>query len=449
MSHKKVGQRRTIARRRSWLGAIALAAVMLAAACGGASPPGKGGGGGGGSAGLQMWVAGNNVTKPIYTAETKSYSKADISLTDLPGPAYTQKLDAALAAGKPPSIYQLFGPGPQMNTLLKGHKLATLDDLVQDPSYRSRFVPAALAQGKVNGHQYGIPYNIFQESVVIYSKKAFKKAGISAPPKTWSQLMDDVKKLKKAGVIPVSISGTSSDNWYEWWLEDYEVHLAGLGVTQAVKQGNLKALNSKPVVDAATAMQELVKADAFEPGYTTTSEANNVPYALLGTGKAGMLLYGAFTPNFVGLSTPDFVKKGDMGWFSFPSVEGGTGNDILDLASTPMLVVNNNMSKSDVKAAKDFLKWFIYSSDQVSALAKSGNVGPAAKAAPLVQKSAPSYLKDYMEFQLTQALHSQKSFVHWSTLMPTDKTSSWNELLEELFSLKITPQQFAQKAAGM
>jgi ABC-type glycerol-3-phosphate transport system substrate-binding protein len=429
------------------------AGAVFLAGCGGSNPLASSGSSGS-SADLQMWIAGNSVTQPIYTAEAQSYSKShpgvEISVIDLPGPAYSQKLDTALAAGEEPAIYQLYSPGPQMKTLVTGNKLASLTGMLNsNPSFKSRIIPVALSQGQLNGQQYGIPYNIFQEEVVLYSKPDFKKAGIASPPTSWPELMQDVSKLKNAGLIPVSISGAETNSWYELWLENYEVHLAGLGVTDQIEHGNLSALNSAPVITAATAMQELVKDGAFEPGYSTTSEANNVPYALLGTSKAAMLLYGAFTPNFVEQSVPGFVQNGDMGWFKFPAVPGGTGNNVVDLGSTPMLVVNSTMSKADIKAAENFLESFIYSPSQVTALAKTGNVGPAANAGSAVSQAAPSDLKSYMNFQLNETLHASQSFETWSNLMPTDTTSGWDNLLEELFTEKITPQQFAQQAAKM
>jgi hypothetical protein len=85
----------------------------------------------------------------------------------------------------------------------------------------------------------------------------------------------------------------------------------------------------------------------------------------------------------------------------------------------------------------------------VTALAKTGNVGPAANAGSAVSQAAPSDLKSYMNFQLNETLHASQSFETWSNLMPTDTTSGWDNLLEELFTEKITPQQFAQQAAKM
>jgi len=403
-------------------------------------------------ASVQMWIAGNSITKPIYTAEAAAYSKAhhvSVTLTDLPGPAYTQKLDAALAAGKPPSIFQVFSPGPQMETLVANHQLANLSDLVSTSSpLRTRILPSALAQGQLDGKQYGIPYNVFQEAVILYSKPDFKKAGISGPPTSWSQMATDVAKLRKIGVIPISISGTESDNWYGWWLENYEVRLAGLGVSKSLQKGDFKALGSTPVIEAATAMQELVKSGAFEPGYSTTSEADDVPYALLGTGKAAMLLYGAFTPDFVESVSPSFVRDGQMGWFSFPTVQGGA-SDVIDLGSQPQLVVNAKQSKADVAASKAFLASWVYTPAQDEALARSGNVGPEANASGLVEKYAPGYLKNYMEFELSEASTAKASFLGWGQFIPTSQTDTWDSLKESLFTLKISPKAFAQQAAKL
>lgn len=405
------------------------------------------------SANIQMWIAGNNTTKPIYEAEAAAFSKShpgiNVTITDLPGPAYTQKLDTALAANQLPAIFQEFSPGPALQQLVRSKDVINLTPFVKKNSVITRrILPAALAQGQIHGQQYGIPYNIFQETVILYNRSDFRKAHISAPPQTWAELNTDIGKLKAAGIIPISISGTESDNWYELWLENYEVRHSGLGVTNALKKGRTAALGTAPVVEAARAMQQLVKAKAFEPGYSTISEANDVPYALLGTGKAGMLLYGAFTPNFVNEAVPNFSASGNMGWFSFPSVSGGKDNAVIDLASQPQLVVNAHMSKADITAAEEFLASFVYSPGQVAALSKTGNVGPFANSLYLVKQRAPKDLKSYMLFELNEARQSA-SFISWSQLLPPSQTTNWNNLLEELFSLAITPSQFAAQAAKL
>jgi ABC-type glycerol-3-phosphate transport system substrate-binding protein len=454
MSFRKMTSSSTLSRRR--LPALALAAtglLALSACSSGAGPTGSGPHGGS-TQNIEMWVAGNNVTKPIYTAEVEAYSKAhpgvNITLTDLPGPQYVQKYSAAAAAGKLPAIFQMPGVPRSLQTLVDGKKVADLSDLFTDGSpLKSRILPVALPAGQIDGKQYGVPYNIFQEAVVLYSKPAFKKAGISSPPTTWNELIQDVSRLKKANIIPISISGTVPDNWYEWWLESYEERLDGTKVFDSIKKGDLSGLNSPAVVKAAKAMQDLVKMNPFEPGYTTTSENNNIPFALLGSNKAGMLLYGAFTPNFVAQTAPGFVKNGQMGWFTFPGVEGGTGSNVVDLGTPPLLLVNSSLSAKQSKAAKDFLASFVYSDEQVASLAKTGNVGPATNAPAAIDKNAPSYLKEYMKFEVDESSRATQAAASWSTYLPPDSLTAWNTLLERLFSLKISPEEFASKAAGL
>jgi raffinose/stachyose/melibiose transport system substrate-binding protein len=250
-------------------------------------------------------------------------------------------------------------------------------------------------------------------------------------------------------VIPIAIAGTESDNWYGWWLENYEVHLAGLGVTDAIERGDLKALDSSPVIASAKAMQALVSSNAFEPGYTSASQANDIPYALLGSNQAAMMLFGVFATGFVQKVAPTFTTNGDMGWFSFPAVNGGSGNQIIDLATVPLLVINKNMPQTDIAASEQFIKDFDYSDAQIRSLAKVGDVGFASSSISVIKSVAPKSQLSYMEFQVNEAIEAKQSFVKWGSLLPTSVTSAWDSLLEELFTLKITPQAFAVAASKL
>lgn len=52
---------------------------------------------------------------------------------------------------------------------------------------------------------YAVPYAT-NASGVIYNKDLFKKAGITDTPKSWSELIADVKKLKAAGITPFGVA---------------------------------------------------------------------------------------------------------------------------------------------------------------------------------------------------------------------------------------------------
>ena len=63
---------------------------------------------------------------------------------------------------------------------------------------------------QVDGKQYGIPFDLGMVGF-WYNKSQFAKAGITAAPATWDDLLADIGKLKTAGVTPVALAG--KDTW--------------------------------------------------------------------------------------------------------------------------------------------------------------------------------------------------------------------------------------------
>jgi len=63
------------------------------------------------------------------------------------------------------------------------------------------FVPQIVQQTAFLGHYYQVSPNA-QDALFFYNKDIFAKAGITSPPATWAQLIDDSAKIKKAGFIP-------------------------------------------------------------------------------------------------------------------------------------------------------------------------------------------------------------------------------------------------------
>src|SRR3954447_2382507 len=56
--------------------------------------------------------------------------------------------------------------------------------------------------GAVNGKIYQLPANTQTIPVTYYNKDLFAKAGITAPPATYQQLLDDAAKLKAKNIAP-------------------------------------------------------------------------------------------------------------------------------------------------------------------------------------------------------------------------------------------------------
>jgi multiple sugar transport system substrate-binding protein len=65
--------------------------------------------------------------------------------------------------------------------------------------YRKDLSQASIDQLSVDGNVYGLPYYAGMMAFA-YNADHLKKAGISAPPKTWGELLEQAKKVKAAGI---------------------------------------------------------------------------------------------------------------------------------------------------------------------------------------------------------------------------------------------------------
>ena len=71
-----------------------------------------------------------------------------------------------------------------------------------------------------DGHIYVIPYDLVT-TFFFYNKDLFDKAGITEIPKTWTQFLDVLKKLKKAGIDPYNGMQWSQPQMGEMCVRDY------------------------------------------------------------------------------------------------------------------------------------------------------------------------------------------------------------------------------------
>ena len=118
------------------------------------------------------------------------------------------KLLAAVAAGDPPVLAEI---SHYDGTYVKGHALLSWNSLIKGDKElsKSNFVPAVWQNGEVGGQRYRLQTDA-KVSIVDYNKTLFQKAGIAAPPTTWTQLATDAAKLKAVGVIPIGWKDSSA-----------------------------------------------------------------------------------------------------------------------------------------------------------------------------------------------------------------------------------------------
>jgi raffinose/stachyose/melibiose transport system substrate-binding protein len=249
-----------------------------------------------------------------------------------------------------PSLFYSWGGG----VMDAQAKAGFLKDITADvASVETNMAPTAVSAFKEDGKAVGVP---FDEGVVsfFYNKKLFEKAGVKAEDiKTWDDFLGAVKKLKAAGITPISVG--AGEKWPMHFYYSYLVMRIGgeraLADAKAGKDGGFK---NPTFVEAGKRLRELAALEPFQPGWLTTKHAEST--GIFGDGKAAMELMGEW---FIGMQAPTSASgKGqsedDIGLFSFPVVAGGKGKATDTLGGVNGFLV----TKTAPPEAVDFLKFF-------------------------------------------------------------------------------------------
>ncbi|NGO40969.1 extracellular solute-binding protein [Streptomyces ureilyticus] len=356
--------------RRGFLAASAATGLGAAAlsACGS-----SGGGNSSGKTEIEWWnITTTQPAKKLWAQRAKEFEAAHpdvkIKIVTLENEAYKSKMTAQTASGKLPDIFHTWGGGVLQQQIDAG--------LVEDlsgkiSSWTKDYLPASVAPFRLDDKMYAVPFDVGMVGF-WYNKALFKQAGIDTPPTTWSGYLDAVKALKDEGITPIALAG--KEKWPGMYYWAYlSMRVAGLDAMQ--KAADDADFTGEDFVKAGAHLEELVALKPFQKGFlgaaysTPTGEA-----AAMGNGKAAMELMGQWAP-----VVQEDAGKGlgkDLGFFSFPEVEGGKG------ALTEVFGGSNGhaVRKGAPDAAVEFLKFFA-EQEFAEKLVKETGLVPVSKAA--------------------------------------------------------------------
>jgi raffinose/stachyose/melibiose transport system substrate-binding protein len=302
-------------------------------ACGTTGPSQGPGPSGQGAAAATAWgLTGGSQATFDYSQQAwnGAHPSQAISFLYYSNDAYKQKVRVAIGAGSAPTVFENWGGG-QLADYVRSGKVAALTPAVASAA-RRRYFPSVLSTAASNGKLYGIPVNGTQPVLLYYNKDLFAKVG-AQPPKTWNDLLALVGKFSRAGIKPIALGG--GDQWPElMYLEYLADRIGGPSVFSNIAAGQPGAWSDPAIIRAATMIQQLVKADAFETGYDFVSYDAGASSALLYTGRSAMQLMGSVDFASTQGADPAFIAGKKLGWTTFRGVPGGTGNPA-DIVGNP------------------------------------------------------------------------------------------------------------------
>ncbi|MFI9588988.1 extracellular solute-binding protein [Nonomuraea sp. NPDC052265] len=421
-------------------GLILMATAVLVAGCGSGGSGGSGDGDGQPGSSqqgqkpakvtLEWWhLSTAEPLKSLWAQRAKDFEAAHpnvtIKATVLENDAYKAKLTTVTQSGKAPDVFVTWGGGVLKQQIEAG--------LVKDVSgdvapVLDTFTPAALSAYQFDGKTYGLPTDIGLVGF-WYNKRLFTKAGISAPPATWAEFLDDVKKLKAGGVTPIALAGKEKWPGHYYWAY-LAMRIAGL---PALTQAGVDHDFTKPdFVAAGQQVKALADLQPFQKGFLGAGYGTpDGQAATVSNGKAAMELMGQWAP-----AVQKDSGKGlgdDLGFFPFPAVEGGKGSIGDAFGGGNGLSVGADAPTEAVEFVT-----FMTQMDQHTKAVEAGGVLP-------VLKGEESAVKDANLKQVATLLAGSSGYqLYLDQAYPPAVGQQVNDSVAELIAGTKTPEQIGQ-----
>jgi multiple sugar transport system substrate-binding protein len=343
----------------------------------------------------------------------------------------TTKVVSALKTGTEPNVL-LGGDPEQLPFLAESGKVVDLSSALKTET--SQLYPGIRSALSYQGKQLGMALGGVGDYILFYNKADFARAGISAPPSTWTQLEADAVKLSDPAKKHYGIYipwGTD-----EWISYDWESLLWANG-GQLLNSGNTKvAFDSPAGVAALTTWVDLVRKDHAAP---TTS------YAQAGSFDGAP----AFASDAVSM-----IVEGQWAVSEFNSAKLSYGVAELPAGTSGQSAANIGIGVASVfskggtaaqNASITFVKWLAQPAQGAYLTAVTGGLPSAPN-----QLSQPAVQKEVASQPTYQTFAAQLKTGHTRPSVPAYAAISLDLATEIQAALNgtVTPAQALAKAAA-
>jgi raffinose/stachyose/melibiose transport system substrate-binding protein len=416
-------------RRLLSVAAIATAAVVALAGCGTSGPASAGG-----QATAWSLTGQQQTIQNAFDAWNGSHADQSIKVQFFQNDAFKSKIRTAIGSGEAPTLIWSWGGAGNFKTYVDSKKVIPLDE-----SLTSKFFPSIVNNGKIDGKLYAVPNNSVQPVLLYFNKDLLKKAGIDAAPATWNELIDDVKTLRSKGIAPLAMGGASK--WPQlMWLEYLVDRIGGPEVFQAIQQNKKDAWSDPAIASAVDKIQQLVEAGGFIDGYESVATDSSADTALVTTGKAAMILHGAWAYASMKTADPEFTQS-SLGWADFPSVGGGKGDpkNVVGNASN-YWSISSDATDKEKAAAEGFLAKGNMTDKYIDDLLAGGAVPPVNGIESKIEATPNA---DFLMDVYTMSKDAPNFTLSWDQAIAPAAADALLTNLDKVFLGQLTAQQFA------
>lgn len=355
----------------------------------------------------------------------------DVEVESIPylNDPYKVKLLVAMGTRNPPDVFFSWGGGP-LREYIKADQILDITEMMEKDGYKNRFLDSALNTVTFDGRIWAVPVEGCEVALVFYNKKIFKDNDISVP-KTYTQLLDIVKKLRSRRIIPFALANRTK--WPGAMFYMYFVdRLGGPEVFKRAAGREGGSFEDEVFIKAGEMVQELVRLNAFPTGFNGLDYDTAQSRYLLYSGKAAMELMGTWTILNVREENNEYYED-NLDFFPFPSIEGGRGDDA-NLIGT--MGDNFYSISTSCKYPEEAFKLIQYLIDDEAAdkMAKIGKIAPLKN----------FKTDDPMLLRIISLIKQAPSIQLWyDQYLPLELGEKSKNTCKALFELSMSPREAA------
>jgi len=294
----------------------------------------------------------------------KDYPNVKVYVEGLESSSCREKTAIEMASGSPPDIVQI-APSFAHEYSKQGLLLNLWPFIEADEEWVNNYTKG-VKSFVTNGELYFAPLGI-NYGGLYYNKRVFNKVGIKEPPKTWKELIEQVKKIRTAGIHPFLAGG--KEYRYAWFISQLMVRTAGMEKMREMAIGSEVTGWTKPengFIQALSLFKELVDAGGFPKNVNGLSR--EVAYMMFVNDQGAMWYEGSWLIGaFERLAGKDFVEE-NIGWAPFPSVEGAEGDQEGGVGGPLGLAISSKLTDQQEKMALELVKRMTSSQTQTKIL---------------------------------------------------------------------------------
>src|SRR5258708_15165790 len=345
-----------------WIGGrlcLAVALIAMIASCSPSSAPNS-------NAGPPVtikvwdWNAGESYYKQGFDNFNKQHSNIKVEYTFQQSSTFSTVVQSAFQSGAAPDIFMSYF-APMADLMSKGWVQPIGNATDSDVAAWMKTFPADSFKSNIHvfdGKVYSFPYLPQGTIYLYYNKTVLQAAGVSEPPKTWSELRADAKKVtQSSGGKSYGLVTGGKDNW-PWFMNvSYLAATAGActdGVLGAppiafdYSKGQYHPNN--PATAAAIQLWlDMQRKGTTIPRIDSLTDAD--AHAAFGNGKAAFFFSGNWTPSVLSHVAP----TADFGVAPLPLPDSGpTGYMLLDPAGRTWVISSKTKSRG---AAFEVIKY--------------------------------------------------------------------------------------------